>query len=42
MVFAASTIVVSGVTDMTGRVMIWWARIGRSPNGLWLQADGEY
>ena len=26
--FAASTIVVSGVTVMTGRVMIWWARIG--------------
>jgi hypothetical protein len=27
---AASTIVVSGVIEMTGRVMIWWARMGCS------------
>ncbi len=30
MVFAASTIVGSNVTVITGRVMIWWARIGTS------------
>ena len=30
MVFAASTIVVSGVTVVTGLVMIWWARMGIS------------
>jgi hypothetical protein len=30
MVFAASTIWVSGVTVMAGRVMIWWARMGAS------------
>jgi hypothetical protein len=28
MVFAASATLVSGVTEITGRVMIWWARMG--------------
>jgi hypothetical protein len=27
MMFAASTMLVSGVTEMTDRVMIWWARM---------------
>jgi hypothetical protein len=30
MMFAASTMLVSGVTEMTDRVMIWWARMGGS------------
>jgi hypothetical protein len=28
MMFAASTMLVSGVTEITDRVMIWWARMG--------------
>jgi hypothetical protein len=30
MTFAASTMLVSGVTEMTDRVMIWWARMENS------------
>jgi hypothetical protein len=30
MMFAASTMLVSGATEMTDRVMIWWARMENS------------